>query len=441
MRKKLVYSIFILLTLLYSAYWIRYERASSSIKMIPKESSAAFQLNLRNVEKLFLFDVLKNPLLYTKKKDSLVINSERTSIFKLLNLPRNLIFYTTKSMEDSIFYSENLVLKKPVIFKKQLILNNYKNSKNTLGNTAIYSKNHHSFIIKEDTIKIAIHLSKTFPINKSETIQFNPSNTIPVTSKFNFDPQADFQCWNEKTGSYLGAFLNGKITFSSDSVPATLSQQTKQNNTIGYIHGNTRNIPFLSQQNTAINKAFKRLTNNSLDSINSYWDGALQLTLSSFKTITDSIISYDYDENFNQIRKVKLQQRIVPNLHLNFGQNSASKLWTYFKNNNTLKRVQKDSVFTLIPMLPLKATLLNNTYYFYTDSILKNPPPSLDEKGLHFFIDITQIKENTTLEVFNHKQLQAVQSIKGNINRKHELSIQINCNNPYRNGLIQLFKN
>lgn len=441
MKKKFVYSICILLLLLYSVYWIRYERAFSSIKIIPRESTIIFQLNLRNIEKLVLVDFVKNPLLYIKKNDSTQHNSEKTPIFKLLELPRNLIFYSTETMGNSIFYSENLAIKNTLSFKEQLVLNKYKNQGNNLENTAIYSKNHHSFILKDSLVKIALHLTKTFPKSQTETIHFTTSNTISVASKFNFNPQADFQYWDQKTGSLLGEFLNGQIIFNSDSLPSPHSQSKKQNNAVGYIYGNLKNIPLIRQQIIAHKKEFKKLTNNSIDSINNYWNGDLQLNLYNFKTVTDSIVSYDYDENFNRLKTVKLQQRIVPNLHLNFGQNNASKLWSYFKNNNTLKKVEKDSLFTLIPLLPLKATFLNNHYFFYTDSVIKTPPPFLETKGLQFFINIAQIRKNSSLKVFKSKQLKLLNTIKGTINHKQQLNLQFNCSNKDRNGLIQLLKN
>jgi len=441
MKKKLVYSTLLLLFITYGIYWFRYERAFSSLKTVPKETIAVFQINLRNIEQSFLLDFLKNPLLYTKKKDSLQAKKKHPSLISLLKFPRNLILYATDSCQLPVFYSEPVQVKDTVAFHDFLTNNNYKEIGVNSGFASIYSKNHHSFILKESTLTIGLHSTKTLSQINIKNVYPSVENNVEVKKIFNFDYTTDLQFWNQNTGVFSGDFSNGCIRFKSDAYSDLGTISKKYKNAVAYIDGNLKIIPFLQDPITAEKRAFKKLTNTSLDSINKYWTGNIQLIFHDFKTITDTIISYDYDENFNQLEKKKLQQRTIPHLSLNFGKRNPSELWSYFKKNNTFKQVKKDSLFTLIPLLPLKSTFLNEQYFFYTDTIIKPLPSTMDTKGLHFFINIAPFINNTPWDVFKNKQLQQLHSINGNINQKNQFNIRINCKNKQRNGLIQLLKN
>ncbi len=442
MKKKHVYSTVIILLLIYSIYWIRYERVFSSLKSVPKESTAIFQINLRNIEHAFLIDFLKNPVRYLKKNDSLKPKKKRSSsLISLLDFPRNLVFYTTDSIQPSIFYSESLQIKDTLDFQNYLKNNGYKKIKNQFNSALIYSKNHHSFILRKAMVNIGLHRSKLFPQKKIATILLNNAKNSSLKTFFSYDNTSDFQFWSQNTGVFYGAFSNGYLNFRSSSYTVVPSKTKNNKKEIAYIHGNLKNLPFFEGESAKYKKTFKKLTNSSLDSIHKYWTGNIELNVYALKTITDTIISYTYDDNFNQIEIKKLQQHLSPNLSLNFGTGNSPKLWSYFKKNNTLKQVNNDLLFTLIPLLPLKASYLNNDYFFYTDTLITPKTSRINTKGLQFFIDIAQIRENTQWKLFKNKQLQQISSIEGNLDQNKQLNIRFNCNDSHRNGLIQLLKN
>lgn len=65
--------------------------------------------------------------------------------------------------------------------------------------------------------------------------------------------------------------------------------------------------------------------------------------------VNDTIISYGYDDNFNEIEKVSYQKIVQPIYHILLQTSNPEKTWNYFQNK---KWINEQSQFTAIPFQP-----------------------------------------------------------------------------------------
>lgn len=65
--------------------------------------------------------------------------------------------------------------------------------------------------------------------------------------------------------------------------------------------------------------------------------------------VNDTIISYGYDDNFNEIEKISYQKIVQPSYHILLQTSDSEKTWNYFQNK---KWINKQNQFTAIPFQP-----------------------------------------------------------------------------------------
>lgn len=71
--------------------------------------------------------------------------------------------------------------------------------------------------------------------------------------------------------------------------------------------------------------------------------------VAELEMVKDKIISYSYDDDFNEVEKVSYQQILQPNYSINLQSWESENLWLYFQNKNW---INAQSQFTPIPFQP-----------------------------------------------------------------------------------------
>lgn len=72
-------------------------------------------------------------------------------------------------------------------------------------------------------------------------------------------------------------------------------------------------------------------------------------TTVDLKQVTDTIISYDYDNNFNEVEKISYQKIAQPQYYIQLKTKNPDAVWTDFKSKN---QINEKNQFTAIPFLP-----------------------------------------------------------------------------------------
>ena len=65
--------------------------------------------------------------------------------------------------------------------------------------------------------------------------------------------------------------------------------------------------------------------------------------------VNDTIVSYEYDDNFNEIEKISYQKIVQPDFEIVLQTSNPEKAWTYFQNK---KWINAKNQFTAIPFQP-----------------------------------------------------------------------------------------
>ncbi|WP_068940848.1 hypothetical protein [Chryseobacterium timonianum] len=71
----------------------------------------------------------------------------------------------------------------------------------------------------------------------------------------------------------------------------------------------------------------------------------------SLEQVNDTIISYEYDDNFNEVEKKTFQKIIQPNYSIKIQSKDPGKVWRYFQSK---KWINGENQFTQIPFQPNK---------------------------------------------------------------------------------------
>ncbi|MGI9581523.1 hypothetical protein ACR1PO_09945 [Chryseobacterium sp. RRHN12] len=79
--------------------------------------------------------------------------------------------------------------------------------------------------------------------------------------------------------------------------------------------------------------------------------------VADLEQVNDTIISYEYDDNFNEVEKKTFQKITQPNYIIDLQSGNAVKIWEYFQ---TKKWISSENQFTAIPFQPNKISLSNN---------------------------------------------------------------------------------
>lgn len=77
----------------------------------------------------------------------------------------------------------------------------------------------------------------------------------------------------------------------------------------------------------------------------------------NLQQINDTIVTYEYDDNFNEVEKKALQKITQPSYMINIQSNDPEKTWKYFQSE---KWINNENQFTAIPFQPNKIIQNNN---------------------------------------------------------------------------------
>ncbi|MEO6490858.1 MAG: hypothetical protein ABIO04_13020 [Ferruginibacter sp.] len=130
-----------------------------------------------------------------------------------------------------------------------------------------------------------------------------------------------------------------------------------------------------------------RLINFNIDSLIMLPNTAYTLDLQAVKQRVDSAISYTYDDNFNPVENVIVNNVTEPSFQFNICGNAAQSVYNYFKNDGKLESVNGESVFTPVPLVRSFCRVINDSLLSIVSG---NYTPKVGDGSLHciFFANI-----------------------------------------------------
>jgi len=448
MRKKWLYFFIVLIFIVVALYVWRYKQSQVFENRVPAHATKLVNVNLRQIENHLLFDFLSHPITYLrarKRKDSL--KKPKTSLTKGLSIPRNILFYTnSKELKNNWFSSPVAVNDKEKLSRfllKEKFLQSAENNTvfYTKANLVLALKNEQLILALKTNIKVNIFplLSSLFDIKDYLSIDNN--NLKPLinsNSDVSFSSGKDSFEANFKKGFFeLQGVLNSDLFISN-------TNQIPNKNSVFVMSGKVNN------DNTYFNKflaekkdKFNEITHLSLDSVFNKWSGEFNIDLASIEQKTDTIVSYEYDDDFNKVEIKTTQKKAIPTLVSAFGQVDDSSLSDYFYRKNTIQIIENDTIFTAIPVYKFLATVTHKDFELYINK-KRNPLVSkFADSKLKIFFNTEKYLENPLdipLKADHEKLLKLIKTTNLVWASNNQFSLKINLKDSGRNFLGQFIK-
>lgn len=445
MKKKLFYAFLLLLVGLGVTYVVRYQMGPCICKSVPKDAEAAVLINARNIEKHFLHDVLTNPMSYLSsddhpgKDEKIDVTKVPTatnpkpsppSLLECIKVPKFALLYKQKGS----WSSSPIAIKDNEKLIKYLNLNGYKNATNDNVHT-------------KDNINVVIGAGKLQLIYSNEEV----ASTSITKSNNEF-----LEHGNEMFEALLGgesdivyADQNGqhiRLAFDSGAIdidgfydfdilkPSTRVLADKSMGEISAL----LDVGALSNQlSTSQKKAFSNYSKLNLDSLALTWDGSVNAALHDFSTTVDTVVTFDYDDNFNKVEKRTVTSSTVADFGIMMGMDSIGM--NYLKRKKAIVTENGKDVLAIMPLVKTYCQLEDGNIKLFSSS--KHVETKLSDQKLNLSIDAAGITSSKTdvASMGNAEIFKNIKKISGSISNENIISIRIATEGD-RNALIQLIK-
>lgn len=191
-------------------------------------------------------------------------------------------------------------------------------------------------------------------------------------------------------------FLNKEYQF-----PETSKWQLESDNSQASYYMNFGESNFWSKLASKIDKEnFEKTTGFNSDSLLNYRPNSWSMFLHSPSITQDSSISYEYDENFNQVEVTKVTNQVSPNFSL-FTNFETPGFFSYLVKDSIIKYVDETPVFTSFPFAKVIAKEQGNLLELNT-KIYENPVSGAFDEFLVLESDFTKV-DSTYLNYLSPK--------------------------------------
>lgn len=309
----------LLLLLIFFVGTFKYRQYSANQVSIPKNTSSIIKISIDEIYKSLAFNMISNPGFYLKS--DLKKNTE-TKISKFdhgLKIPASIYFYTIKNQPKTAIFSR-FEIKKLYLFEHfllstlHMVIDNSEKdgiySKSENGNIAVYyNRKYAAIVISNEVANFEQALKDILNQKDFEKIDKHKFGELKnSTEHLSFADGAQFATLNFNSGAIN---FNNELTSKSIIVPAKpFHRKFNSESAISF----WLNADFITTPKQSL-----KLKNTSLevDSLAKYYRGYLDFEWINTTHQTDSIITYDYNDDFEKIETVKLKKSDIPNFVFN----------------------------------------------------------------------------------------------------------------------------
>lgn len=370
-------------------------------KSIPKNADAIVMVDVKNIRNYLIFSYLKKPSQWR------LGTNELTDKFDFSNFgvetPDYLAFFHLENQSVNQWFTD-LKIKNETNFEKAIIKERFRKTVLKNGMNAYYSELLGVFIIKHSTqilcsvipkeqkeiaVKAAedLFLKHSFlDIQKTEKT-IGTSNAITIWIKKNYLLQEDaILNLNLKDQEIIA---EGQLKWQHKFMKPTLfSQNNNALLSLGFNFGMIRNQDILEKHSVQINKVI----GFDLDSILVHNPAKTELLFNGIVEKKNSAISYDYDDDFNPIKKIVVHTSREPSFSFSIQTENSKKVYRYLKAQ---KAIDNHQVFVNFPLAQTKSSVRNNTLSLEANLPKQRTSTSLSSKMayLHFNFNKLQAKD------------------------------------------------
>ncbi len=426
--------------------FLMYRDYASYQGIIHEKADNIIKIQVDGIAQSLLFNAIKNPSFYLNNKSDKEDDKKEDKKEDVgYAIPANIFLYTIKGQPITTLFTSFKISDKDH-FKNHLI-KQYKIEDFIDSDNFTVAKNN------DNTIVIAFN-------NKQCIVAYNPSKAnvknvfLDLLVNNKTLEKADIK-WDKikSANSHINYitknddleinFKAGKTTISGNFVlPVFLDvPRTLKSTTFSSDASVTLDLNLFS---TLKNMTFKHKgINVNTDSIDTYYNGHLALEVLKATTQIDSVVTYDYNDDFEKVATVSAVTKQVPEINLQLSSN-ASKLYKYLESISIIKqgKLNKD----VFPLYQVKLDATSTNSLIASTNLSHSLENNIKETSEIFAlnIDFEKLQQQDHFPMINSylKKLTTLQ-ISGDSSKDEAIAVdgQINLKNKDINALAQFFIN
>lgn len=440
MIKRIAYILIIVCCIIVTVGFFRYNPTVIYGKKVPTSAETVVYLNLREIEYNILLSFLKHPFSQLDfKKSSTTKEEKKTTLLDEVEVPNSLFLYTNTREFKDFFISS------PISVKQNFIdaLKEEKFIAQNVSKTTVYSKGILSCVVKDNSLQLLLKKHKKAQISPELLLALNhksyfsendlifekiKSSEVPVAVS---TLEGDFFEFVVDGGSLR---IQGELSKEND-----LFKPFKAGSVAGSIisvSGKLNTEIVANELDEVLKKKFKEFTTLSLDSITGKWDGVVEGNLTSFIEKSDTIVTYEYDDDFNKVEKKEIQNTITPEVTLEL---QGEDLCSYLKEKEVIKRVENEDLLTLMPLFTTYSFCKEDGLKFASVKGQKLIKETDGNNKFYFLFNIADYQQKDRgIYSFKSKYLDKVNTIQLLVTNNNQLKAAVELKDTSKNFFLQL---
>jgi len=440
MKNKIWSLILLFLVGLVLAYIYRYKTASCVCDSIPQDADAVVQVQVRQLEKHLLHDKLAHPLSFLQSSGGDASAQDpisKTSFLEVVVPPKSLLFYRT-GQNDKLWLSSALAIKEASKLDQFVSENDY-SSRQEKG-ISIYTSGKHQLIVENNTLRIAygddLDQSSELLNSKYKGFQKEGDKLFNALRKSTSDVT-----YTDSKGQQLYLDFNqGTITLDGQYHIPALRPSTDEaiiKDGLGQLSAKLdpkKAIKLLDQKQL---ETFSNFTKLNLDSITVNMTREINAVLHDLSVTTDTITTYEYDDDFNKVEVKKLKENLSPNFVVALGMKDEAI--SYMKQQKAIVEQAGKEILAVMPLVTTYCKKDQSTLQLYTeDAVFARVTPS--KSKLSCYLDVSRYLATTDSEAHKwNKFLEDLSTVDISISNEDKVTGKILFQDD-RNALVSLLR-
>ncbi|AZJ32757.1 hypothetical protein SAMN05444344_1505 [Tenacibaculum mesophilum] len=439
MIKRIAYILVTVCCIIVTVGFFRYNPTVIYEKKVPTSAETIVYLNLREIEYSILSSFLKHPLSQLDfKKSTSKKAKNKTTWLDEVEVPPGLFFYTNEQEFKNFFISSPIVVKQN--FEEALKEEGF--AVKNINKTTVYSKGVISCVVKGNSLQVLLKKYKGAQIlpqllsKLSHENYFSENDLILRRIKDSKQPivistlQGDFFEFSADGG---GLKIQGELSEENNLFKPFKASSV--GSSIVTVSGKLNTEVLTSRLGVDFKKKFKKLTTLSLDSVTNKWDGVIDFNLSSFVEKLDTIVTYEYDDDFNKVEKKEIQKIITPKVILEV---DGDDLCRYLEEKRAIQKLDNEDILTLMPFF--------TTYSFCEEEGLRfvsikgdKQIKEVNKKNKFYFLFNVADYQNRDRGIYSikNKYLSKVKTMQLLVANNNELKATVELKNTSKNFFLQ----
>ena len=405
-KVKVVFLIVLVSILGYRMYELISDR-NSYLGTIHKDSDVVIRIGLYDIKKTILWDAIGSPSYYykqltkeKKKKEDGKTEKDESSVF--YTTPSNLFVYCLKNNPYqwfTVIHITNKELFKSFLNKK--VLSEKVEIQHT--KTYDYADVGHGFFVAWNNSKAVFTL--LIKEKKKEALELS---LLSMFETENFIQQSDHLLIKRIKKQ------KGHIAFVSDAIEMNINvkdqllelegQRTNQESSSYEQIQHQSSSFYLSSNLATVNidnltsTLGDRLNISNIDTLMSYLKGQFVFEIDGVTAQQDTVITYEYDDNFEMVAQKTIQKKNVPSMSLTL--TTQNGFLNYLKQINW---VDNTNTFTKFPLYKTKVSQREECFFLTTNNSLSDSSTiERSNKLLDFYINFSKLNHDLKIPHTEH---------------------------------------